>query len=137
MQEFTHQTDQHHRTLFTADSLNLWVSFYCDFYGAIMLAAVCLFAVSQKERGAAVVGLAFSNTIQLLVFYTWTLRLITEAISLSGSIEQLTWLSYLAPIDGMDDINNEGQALVSTFPAMLTLRAVIVYQNALTKLVRT
>lgn len=38
VQEFTHQTDQHHRTIYTADSLNLWVSFYCDFYGAVMLA---------------------------------------------------------------------------------------------------
>jgi hypothetical protein len=66
MQEFTRQTDQHHRTIFTADSLNLWVSFYCDFYGAVMLAAVCMFAVGAQDRGASVVGLAFSNTIQVL-----------------------------------------------------------------------
>lgn len=65
MQEFTRQTDMHHRTIYTADSLNLWVSFYCDFYGAVMLAAVCLFAVGMKDRGASVVGLAFSNTIQV------------------------------------------------------------------------
>jgi hypothetical protein len=71
--------------------MNLWISFYCDAYGAIMLLG--LFAVGFKDRGSAVVGLAFSNTIQLLVFYTWTLRLITESIWLSGSVEQITWLA--------------------------------------------
>lgn len=113
VQEFTDRTDQHHRAFFTAECLNLWISFYCDGYGAVMLYAVGLFAVWQKSRGPAIVGLAFSNTIQLLVFYTWTLRLITEAISLSASIEQLTWLSHHTPVDGEDDINNEGKRLVS------------------------
>ena len=113
VQEFTKLTDRNHTALFNAESLNLWISFYCDFYGAIMLVAVCMFAVVEKDRGAPVVGLAFSNTIQLLVFYTWTVRLITDAISLSAAIEQLTWLSYLTPIDGKDDINNEGKKLES------------------------
>lgn len=113
MQEFTRQTDAHHRSLFNADTLNLWISFYCDFYGAVMLVAVGMFAVSQRDRGAANVGLAFSNTIQLLVFYTWTLRLVTEAISLSSSVEQITWLAHHTPIDGKDDINNAGTKLES------------------------
>jgi hypothetical protein len=113
LQEFTRQTDEHHCSVFNADSMNLWVSFYCDFYGAIMLVAVCIFAVSEKERGAPKVGLAFSNTIQLLVFYTWTLRLVTEAISLSASTEQLAWLANFTPIDGKDDINNAGCKLES------------------------
>jgi ATP-binding cassette, subfamily C (CFTR/MRP), member 1 len=113
MQEFTRQTDAHHRSLFNADTLNLWISFYCDFYGAVMLVAVGMFAVSQRDRGAAAVGLAFSNTIQLLVFYTWTLRLVTEAISLSSAVEQITWLAHHTPIDGKDDINNAGTKLES------------------------
>ena len=113
--EFTKMTDRNHTSLFNAESLNLWISFYCDFYGAVMLVAVCMFAVANKDRGSSVVGLAFSNTIQLLVFYTWTVRLITDAISLSAAVEQLTWLSYLTPIDGKDDINNEGKKLESAF----------------------
>ena len=117
MQEFTRQTDAHHKSLFNADTLNLWISFYLDFYGAVMLVAVGMFAVSERDRGAANVGLAFSNTIQLLVFYTWTLRLVTEAISLSSSVEQITWLAHHTPIDGKDDINNAGTKLESALRA--------------------
>lgn len=119
LQEFRTRTDYAHRTVFNADSLNLWVSFRCDFYGSIMLLAICALAVGEKDRGSAVVGLAFSNTIQLLVFYTWTLRLITEAVALAGSVEQLTWLAKSTPIDGQDDVNNAGQALSSAPPRML------------------
>ena len=121
-QEFRTRTDYAHRTVFNADSLNLWVSFRCDFYGSIMLLAICAFAVAEKDRGSAVVGLAFSNTIQLLVFYTWTLRLITEAVALAGSVEQLTWLAKSTPIDGQDDVNNAGQSLASASPYMLRMR---------------
>ena len=113
IEEFRRRTDANHKTVFNADSLNLWVSFRCDFYGSIMLLAICTFAVAEKDRGSAVVGLAFSNTIQLLVFYTWTLRLITESVSLAGSVEQLTWLAKGTPIDGQDDVNNAGQTIES------------------------
>jgi ATP-binding cassette, subfamily C (CFTR/MRP), member 1 len=99
--------------------MNLWISFYCDTYGAIMLLGLCFFAVAFKSRGSAVVGLAFSNTIQLLVFYTWTLRLITESISLSSAVEQITWLAKKTPIDGQDDINNVGQQLESAWLPLL------------------
>lgn len=126
LQEFTRQTDAHHRSLFNADSLNLWISFYCDFYGAVMLVAVGMFAVSQRDRGAANVGLAFSNTIQLLVFYTWTLRLVTEAISLSSAVEQVTWLAHHTPIDGKDDINNAGKQLESALFTYLVVFHVMI-----------
>lgn len=60
------RTDRHHRALFNAESLNLWLAFFCDFYGAILVLAVSMFAVVQrKQLGAAKVGLAFSNTIQV------------------------------------------------------------------------
>ncbi len=32
-------------------------------------------------------GLAFSNIIQMLVFYTWVVRFIAESISLFHSVE--------------------------------------------------
>jgi ATP-binding cassette, subfamily C (CFTR/MRP), member 1 len=116
VQEFTRQTDTHHRTMYTADSLAIWLSIWCDLYGAIMLVAVCFFAVSQRSRGAPVVGLAFSNTIQLLIFYTYALRLVTEAITLSASVEGLAWLAQCTPIDGADDVNNAGKGLTSARP---------------------
>jgi ABC-type multidrug transport system fused ATPase/permease subunit len=58
--------DEHHRALFNGESLNLWLAFYCDLYGAILVLAVCIFAVLMRTQlGAAAVGLAFSNTIQV------------------------------------------------------------------------
>ncbi len=54
--------------MYNAESLNLWLAFYCDFYGAVLVLAVSLFAVVQREElGPAACGLAFSNTIQMLV----------------------------------------------------------------------
>ena len=62
----SNKIDEHHRALFNAESLNLWLAFYCDLYGAILVLAVCIFAVVMKDiLGAAAVGLAFSNTIQV------------------------------------------------------------------------
>jgi ABC-type multidrug transport system fused ATPase/permease subunit len=58
--------DEHHRALFNGESLNLWLAFYCDLYGAILVLGICVFAVLMRSTlGAAAVGLAFSNTIQV------------------------------------------------------------------------
>jgi hypothetical protein len=44
----------------------LWLAFWCDFFGAILVVATCLLSVALKDSlGAAVVGLAISNTIQV------------------------------------------------------------------------
>jgi hypothetical protein len=68
----SNKIDEHHRALFNGESLNLWLAFYCDLYGAILVLAVCIFAVVMKDiLGPAAVGLAFSNTIQ--VGGTWHL----------------------------------------------------------------
>ena len=99
------RTDQQHATVFTAESLNLWLAFYCDMYGAILVLAVCLFAMIQrKELGAAAVGLAFSNTIQMLIFYTWSVRMAADSISLFSSVEKVGWLATAIP--NLEDKNN-------------------------------
>eukprot|EP00879_Flechtneria_rotunda_P031415 GHRR01034321.1.p1 GENE.GHRR01034321.1~~GHRR01034321.1.p1 ORF type:complete len:287 (-),score=69.88 GHRR01034321.1:257-1117(-) len=70
--------DEHHRALFNGESLNLWLAFYCDLYGAVLVFAVCIFAVVMRvELGPAAVGLAFSNTIQVrkLLLYIVLLKL--------------------------------------------------------------
>eukprot|EP00878_Enallax_costatus_P000230 GHUV01000294.1.p1 GENE.GHUV01000294.1~~GHUV01000294.1.p1 ORF type:complete len:1290 (+),score=442.33 GHUV01000294.1:122-3991(+) len=93
--------DEHHRALFNGESLNLWLAFYCDLYGAILVLAVSMFAVvMRKELGAAAVGLAFSNCIQMLVFYTWTVRSLADAISLMSSTEKVGWLATKTPQEG-------------------------------------
>uniref|UniRef100_A0A383WNY2 Uncharacterized protein n=1 Tax=Tetradesmus obliquus TaxID=3088 RepID=A0A383WNY2_TETOB len=93
--------DEHHRALFNGESLNLWLAFYCDLYGAILVLSVCIFAVTQRTvLGAAAVGLAFSNTIQMLVFYTWSVRFLAEAISLFASTEKIGWMATKTPQEG-------------------------------------
>jgi len=71
--------DEHHRAVFNAESLNLWLAFYCDLYGAILVFAVSIFAVTMRTvLGASTVGLAFSNTIQVSVLLSSVQSLTTN-----------------------------------------------------------
>ena len=88
--ETAKRVDQNHRALFAAETLNLWLAFFCDFYGACLILAVGCFAMAQWETlGSGNVGLAFSQSIQMLVFYTWSVRLLADSIGLFGSAEKV------------------------------------------------
>jgi ATP-binding cassette subfamily C (CFTR/MRP) protein 1 len=68
IEEADYRTDRHHKALFNGESLNLWLAFFCDFYGAILMLAVSVLAVVDRQRlGAAKIGLALSNTIQVRI----------------------------------------------------------------------
>jgi len=43
--------NQFHRALYNGESLNLWLAFYCDMYGAVLVLAVCLFASEWHGAG--------------------------------------------------------------------------------------
>ncbi|KAL4427322.1 hypothetical protein ABPG77_003231 [Micractinium sp. CCAP 211/92] len=99
---FTHVTSQRvddaHRALFSAETLNLWLAFICDFLGAAMVLSVACFGIGQwKDLGSSNVGLAFSQSIQMLVFYTWSIRLLADSISLFGAAEKVSWLANHTP----------------------------------------
>lgn len=66
-------------------------------------AAPCcaLLRPAAEDLGAATVGLAFSNIIQMLVFYTWAVRFIAESISLFNSVEGMAYLAEYVPTDGV------------------------------------
>ncbi len=58
--------DASHRTVFGAETLNLWLAFYCDLYGACMVLAVACLGMGMWETlGSGGVGLAFSQSIQV------------------------------------------------------------------------
>lgn len=60
------RVDDANRSLFSAESLNLWLAFYCDMYGAIMVLAVASLGIGTwKDLGSSSVGLAFSQSIQV------------------------------------------------------------------------
>ncbi|KAJ9510651.1 hypothetical protein QJQ45_027539, partial [Haematococcus lacustris] len=95
------RNDVHHATVFTGESLNLWLAHWCDLYGAILVLAVSCFAVGlAEELGAATVGLAFSNTIQMLVFYTWSVRFLAESLFNLAAVEKIGWLATSIPVEG-------------------------------------
>ncbi|KAG1658983.1 hypothetical protein FOA52_008685 [Chlamydomonas sp. UWO 241] len=97
------RNDLHHRTVYTGESLNLWLAHRCDFYGAIMVLGVSCMAVALKYTlGAATVGLAFSNVMQMIVFYTWSVRFFADALFQMSAVEKLGWLAR--------DISTEGAA---------------------------
>jgi ATP-binding cassette subfamily C (CFTR/MRP) protein 1 len=60
--EAARRTDATNAAVFNAESLNLWLAFFCDFIGASLVLIVAAFAVGMAEElGSATVGLAFSN----------------------------------------------------------------------------
>ena len=63
----------------------------------------CLAALvlTADQFGAAVIGLSFSNIIQMLVFYTWVVRFMAETISLFASVEGIAFLATYVPPDGV------------------------------------
>lgn len=92
------RVDLNHRAIFSGECLNAWLAFYCDLYGAILVLAVSSFAVAyRKSLGPAAVGLAFSNTLQMLVFYTWVVRGVADAISLLSATERIARLAKMIP----------------------------------------
>ncbi|GLC48313.1 hypothetical protein PLESTB_000082600 [Pleodorina starrii] len=119
IQEAAYRTDVTNAAVFHAESLNLWLAFWCDFIGACLVGVVSAFAVGMKDQlGAATVGLAFSNIIQMLVFYTWVVRFIAESISLFHSVEGMAYLAEFVPHDGVffDPKAKDGVAKSLTLP---------------------
>jgi ATP-binding cassette, subfamily C (CFTR/MRP), member 1 len=71
IQENVQRINHHHLALFNTEQCHLWLAFWCDFFGAILVVATCLFSVGLREDlGSAAVGLAISNTIQVCA-RTW------------------------------------------------------------------
>ncbi|KXZ44762.1 hypothetical protein GPECTOR_62g877 [Gonium pectorale] len=117
--EAARRTDVTNAAVFNAEALNLWLAFWCDLIGALLVGVVSAFAVGMKDTlGAATVGLAFSNIIQMLVFYTWVVRFIAESISLFNSVEGMAYLSEYVPKDGcfFDQKQLDGVARSITLP---------------------
>lgn len=113
-----YRIDLHHKAIFNAESLSLWLAFYCDLFGAILVLAVCCFSMAQRTTlGASAVGLAFSNVIQLLVFFSWSIRNVADGISYMGSTEKIGWLAKgPVPQEGGAVTGPDGQSLEDITP---------------------
>ncbi|KAG2422455.1 hypothetical protein HXX76_016025 [Chlamydomonas incerta] len=90
IQENIRRINENHLAVFNTEQCHLWLAFWCDFYGAIMVLATCLLSVAYKEKvGPAAVGLAISNTIQVLVFFTWVVRGAADTVSMWDAVERI------------------------------------------------
>lgn len=88
--------NKHHLALFNMEQTHLWLAFWCDFIGALLVVATCLLSVAFSETlGAPNVGLAISNSIQVLVFFTWVVRGVADTVSMWDAIERVTSFATL------------------------------------------
>lgn len=89
MQISLRYVDRNHRALYNLDHVNLWISFYLDIMGALMVFATALFAVGITSLKAADAGLAVSNSIQMLVFFTLIVRGYSDIQSEVKAVERI------------------------------------------------
>jgi ATP-binding cassette, subfamily C (CFTR/MRP), member 1 len=124
IQECVNRSDKYHASVFNAESLNLWLAFFCDFFGAVLVLGVAMFAVFMRDvYDASTAGLAFSNTIQMLVFYTWVVRFLAETISYWGSVEAAVGLAKYTPVEDPDNLNDGEGGEAGTSSALITVTA--------------
>lgn len=72
----------------------------CDLLGAILVVVMCLLSVALREElGAAAVGLAISNSIQVLVFFTWVVRGVADSVSRFDAVERITTFATQVPTE--------------------------------------
>jgi hypothetical protein len=77
----------------------------------------------RETYGASTVGLAFSNTIQMLVFYTWVVRFLAETISYWGSVEAAVGLAKYTPVEDPDNLDDGEGPTAGSSSALITVAA--------------
>ncbi|KAI8465820.1 MAG: putative ABC transporter [Monoraphidium minutum] len=98
IQENVARLNRHHLALFNTEQTHLWLAFWCDFFGAILVVATCLMSIAFRATlGAPNVGLAISNSIQVLVFFTWVVRGVADTVSMWDAVERVTSLATQVP----------------------------------------
>lgn len=64
--------DHHHAALFTLEELQLWLAHRLDWIASLLVLLTALLCVLNRDSVApAATGLAISNSLQALVFFTW------------------------------------------------------------------
>lgn len=81
--------NENHKAVHYLDCLSLWLAFRLDIMGSLLVFATALFSVSDKDILASTAGLAVSNSLQALIFYTWMVRGIADIAALFNSVERV------------------------------------------------
>jgi len=81
-----------------SDMVQLWLSFRLDFIGSLLVFFTAFFCVYERASlEAAASGLAISNSLQLLVFYTWFVAGIAEITTNLNSVGRITSFTKNTP----------------------------------------
>jgi ATP-binding cassette subfamily C (CFTR/MRP) protein 1 len=74
--EAARRTDITNAAVFNAESLNLWLAFWCDLIGAMLVGVVSAFAVGMKGGFTAVMNVA--DDIAVNCVFTWKIYVIMQ-----------------------------------------------------------
>jgi len=112
VQENVARINRHGLALFATEQCHLWLAFWCDLFGAVLVVATCLLAVGYAAQlGAASVGLAISNSIQILVFFTWVVRGVADVVSMWDAVERVASYARNVPSElGPEEAEQEERA---------------------------
>jgi len=92
------------------EKCTLWLTRRADCMGVVLSFLTCLLCV-VLEIAPAARGLAISNSLQILVFYSWMMRNVSAAIYSSGSVDRI--YEYVSSIP---QERREGQPLDKAWP---------------------
>jgi ABC-type multidrug transport system fused ATPase/permease subunit len=129
VQENVERINRHGLALFGTEQCHLWLAFWCDLLGAVLVVATCLLAVGFADQlGAASVGLAISNSIQVLVFFTWVVRGVADVVSMWDAVEKVASYatqvpSEVSPGEALEEERAEKAAAARAAAAERELRA--------------
>jgi len=82
--------DRNHVAMFTQDQLQLWLAFHVDFIGALLVFLTALYCfLARNDIDSSAAGLAISNSIQKLIFFSWMVRGTADSLSLFNSVDRI------------------------------------------------
>ena len=93
--------DHHHASFFTLEELQCWLAHRLDFIASLLVLLTAILCVYNRDSVAAsATGLAISNSLQALVFFTWWVRGMADCTSMLTSVARVeTWRASVEESD--------------------------------------
>eukprot|EP00053_Salpingoeca_punica_P017179 m.164540 g.164540 ORF g.164540 m.164540 type:complete len:1433 (-) comp17138_c0_seq2:376-4674(-) len=87
-----------HSAMFTLEQLQLWLGLRLGLIASLLVFATAIYCVLDRENiEPSTTGLAISNTIQALVFYSWFVRGIADIAAYFGAVERIQFFEETLP----------------------------------------
>ena len=97
-EEFLALVNNHHGAMYCLDALQLWLGLRLGAMGSILVFATALFCVLDRDNlEPAAVGLAISNSLQKLIFYTWFVRGAADVVAHFGAVDRIQYFTETMP----------------------------------------